>query len=94
MTPFGYLLDCLDLELIRVPLAAHADLLGCHKLWLEDVYERLASPNAGTTPRAFPQHLSINLRACYVDYLHLANDAFADCSIPNLHPDTYRSDVG
>ncbi|WP_234745691.1 replication initiation protein [Burkholderia sp. WTPI3] len=44
MTPFGYLFDCLDLELIRVPLAAHADLLGCHKLWLEDVYERLAGP--------------------------------------------------
>lgn len=42
MTPFGYLFDCLDLELIRVPLAAHADLLGCHKLWLEDVYKRLA----------------------------------------------------
>ncbi len=44
MTPFGYLFDCLDLELIRVPLAAHPDLLGCHKLWLEDVYERLAGP--------------------------------------------------
>ncbi|WP_205711087.1 hypothetical protein, partial [Burkholderia cepacia] len=42
--PFGYLFDCLDLELIRVPLAAHPDLLGCHKLWLEDVYERLAGP--------------------------------------------------
>ncbi|MEB4684472.1 hypothetical protein, partial [Burkholderia contaminans] len=42
--PFGYLFDCLDLELICVPLAAHADLLGCHKLWLEDVYERLAGP--------------------------------------------------
>ncbi|WP_218921207.1 hypothetical protein, partial [Burkholderia sp. ABCPW 11] len=26
-------------------LAAHPDLLGCHKLWLEDVYERLAGPN-------------------------------------------------
>ncbi|WP_287756727.1 hypothetical protein, partial [Burkholderia sp.] len=38
------LLDCFDLELIRVPLAAHTDLLGCHKLWLEDVYERLAGP--------------------------------------------------
>ncbi|WP_230961120.1 hypothetical protein, partial [Burkholderia cepacia] len=25
-------------------LAAHPDLLGCHKLWLEDVYERLAGP--------------------------------------------------
>ncbi|MBY8609691.1 hypothetical protein K7N18_33250, partial [Burkholderia arboris] len=40
----GDLLDCFDLELIRVPLAAHTDLLGCHKLWLEDVYERLAGP--------------------------------------------------
>ncbi|WP_287751069.1 hypothetical protein, partial [Burkholderia sp.] len=39
------LLDCFDLELIRVPLAAHTDLLGCHKLWLEDVYERLAGPD-------------------------------------------------
>jgi len=46
MTPFGYLFDCVDLELIRVPLAAHADLLGCRKLWLEDVYERLAGPIA------------------------------------------------
>ncbi|WP_196786265.1 hypothetical protein, partial [Burkholderia territorii] len=26
-------------------LAAHPDLLGCHKLWLEDVYERLAGPH-------------------------------------------------
>ncbi|WP_208636746.1 hypothetical protein, partial [Caballeronia ptereochthonis] len=26
-------------------LAAHIDLLGCHKLWLEDVYERLAGPS-------------------------------------------------
>ncbi|WP_287813104.1 hypothetical protein, partial [Burkholderia sp.] len=40
----GDLLDCFDLELIRVPLAAHTNLLGCHKLWLEDVYERLAGP--------------------------------------------------
>lgn len=38
----GELFDCLDLQLIRVPLVAHADLLGCRKLWLEDVYERLA----------------------------------------------------
>ncbi|WP_264171176.1 hypothetical protein, partial [Burkholderia cenocepacia] len=45
----GDLLDCLNLELIRVPLAAHTDLLGCHKLWLEDVYERLAGPDNSST---------------------------------------------
>ncbi|MCA3781975.1 MAG: hypothetical protein IOC36_29865, partial [Burkholderia sp.] len=45
----GDLLDCFDLELIRVPLAAHTDLLGCHKLWLEDVYERLAGPGLTIT---------------------------------------------
>ena len=44
MTSLRHLLDCLDLELIRVLLAAHTDLPGCHKLWLEDFYERLAGP--------------------------------------------------
>jgi hypothetical protein len=34
VTMHGHLSDRLDLELIRVPLAA----LGCHKSWLEDVY--------------------------------------------------------
>lgn len=41
-SPLGDLLDFLDFELIRVTPAAHTDLLGCHRLWLEDVYERLA----------------------------------------------------
>ncbi|XNX73757.1 hypothetical protein ACL5HQ_17710 [Stenotrophomonas maltophilia] len=40
----GHLLDRFDLELIRVPLATHTDLLDCQKLWLEDVYERLGGP--------------------------------------------------
>ncbi|WP_422674337.1 type VI secretion system baseplate subunit TssF [Burkholderia arboris] len=53
MAPFGYLFDCLDLELIRVPLAAHPDLLGCHKLWLEDVYKRLAGPFAAASLSTF-----------------------------------------
>jgi len=44
ITTLGCLFDCLDLQFIRVPLAAHSDLPGCHKLWLEDVYERLAGP--------------------------------------------------
>lgn len=44
MPPLGDLLDRFYLELIRVPLAAHTDLLGYHKLWLEGVYERLAGP--------------------------------------------------
>ncbi|WP_374595574.1 hypothetical protein, partial [Aquabacterium sp.] len=45
MASLGHLLDRFDLELIRVPLATHTDLLDCQKLWLEDVYERLGGPD-------------------------------------------------
>jgi hypothetical protein len=44
MTAFGYPFDCLNPELLRVPLPAHSDLLSCRKSWLEDVYEKLAGP--------------------------------------------------
>uniref|UniRef100_UPI001ABBBBEE hypothetical protein n=1 Tax=Burkholderia diffusa TaxID=488732 RepID=UPI001ABBBBEE len=47
--------------LIRVPLSAHTDLLGCRKLWLEDVYERLAGPVSITAPVSshYPSQIAI-----------------------------------
>jgi hypothetical protein len=40
----GYLPHRFDLELIRISFASHKDLIGCHKLWLQVVYESLGGP--------------------------------------------------
>jgi hypothetical protein len=44
LSVLGYLLHRFDLELIRISLASHKDLLGCRKLWLQVVYESLGGP--------------------------------------------------
>ncbi|SIT46576.1 Glycosyl transferase family protein [Paraburkholderia ribeironis] len=64
MTALSDLPDCLNLELIRVPLAAHTDLLGSHKLWLEDVYERLAGPLPNKAMTTTNTKVSICLPTC------------------------------
>lgn len=40
----GHLPHHLDLEFLRITIATHNDLFGCHESWRQGVYEGLSSP--------------------------------------------------